>query len=71
MTSDNRRSIRFSYLYAFLFSLALGFLVVLGAASEPVRGLAGAMAGGGSANAAEVLPQHKTAVGRYFDRPAK
>lgn len=33
--------------------------------------LGGAAAGGGSANAAGVLPQHKAAVGRYFDRPEK
>jgi hypothetical protein len=32
--------------------------------------LAGAAAGGGSANAAGVLPQHRAAVGKYFDRPA-
>src|SRR5438067_4978298 len=31
-------------------------------------GLRGAAAGGGSANAAGVLPQHRAAVGRYFDR---
>jgi hypothetical protein len=36
---------------------------------RPAAGsLAGAAAGGGSATAAEVLPQHKAAVGRYFDR---
>ncbi len=34
-------------------------------------GLTGAAAGGGSANAAPVLPQHRAAVGRYFDRPVK
>lgn len=34
-------------------------------------GLTGAAAGGGSANAAPVLPQHRAAVGRYFDRPEK
>ena len=34
-------------------------------------GLTGAAAGGGSANAAPVLPQHRAAVGRYFDRPMK
>ncbi len=34
-------------------------------------GLTGAAAGGGSANAAPVLPQHRGAVGRYFDRPEK
>jgi len=34
-------------------------------------GLTGATAGGGSANAAPVLPQHRGAVNRYFDRPAK
>lgn len=40
------------------------------AAGPPGAGaLAGAAAGGGSANAAPVLPQHKAAVGRYFDRP--
>lgn len=33
--------------------------------------LSGAAAGGGSANAAGVLPQHRAAVGKYFDRPAK
>jgi hypothetical protein len=42
------------------------------AAGQPGAGaLAGAAAGGGSANAAPVLPQHKAAVGRYFDRPGK
>ncbi|VTR94997.1 Uncharacterized protein (Fragment) OS=uncultured bacterium GN=ACD_39C01427G0001 PE=4 SV=1 [Gemmata massiliana] len=34
-------------------------------------GLTGAAVGGGSANAAPVLPQHRGAVGRYFDRPVK
>ena len=34
-------------------------------------GLTGAAVGGGSANAAPVLPQHRGAVGRYFDRPMK
>jgi hypothetical protein len=34
-------------------------------------GLTGAAAGGGSANTATVLPQHKAAVGRYFDRSKK
>lgn len=33
--------------------------------------LSGPAAGGGSANSANVLPQHKAAVGRYFDRPMK
>lgn len=33
--------------------------------------LQGAAASGGSANAPIVLPQHRGAVGRYFDRPAK
>jgi hypothetical protein len=33
--------------------------------------LKGAAAGGGSANAATVLPQHRAAVERYFDRPKK
>ncbi|MBN9524393.1 hypothetical protein J0H58_38745 [bacterium] len=42
------------------------------AAGPPGSGaLAGAAAGGGSATAAPVLPQHKAAVGRYFDRPGK
>jgi hypothetical protein len=41
-------------------------------AGAPQTGaLAGATAGGGSANAAGVLPQHRAAVGRYFDRPEK
>ena len=41
--------------------------------AEPPQagGLTGAAAGGGSANAAPVLPQHRAAVGRYFDRPGK
>jgi hypothetical protein len=33
--------------------------------------LAGAAAGGGSSSAAVVLPRHRAAVGRYFERPAK
>jgi hypothetical protein len=33
--------------------------------------LAGAAAGGGSANSQVVLPRHRPAVERYFDRPAK
>jgi hypothetical protein len=33
--------------------------------------LAGARAGGGSANTAPVLPQHRGTVERYFDRPMK
>jgi hypothetical protein len=33
--------------------------------------LAGAAAGGGSANSQVVLPRHRGAVERYFDRPAK
>jgi phosphate uptake regulator len=33
--------------------------------------LDGAMAGGGSANTQVVLPRHRGAVERYFDRPAK
>ena len=33
--------------------------------------LGGAAAGGGSVNATTVLPQHRAAVARYFDRPAK
>jgi hypothetical protein len=41
------------------------------AAPPQAGGLAGAAAGGGSANAAPVLPQHRAAVDRYFDRPAK
>ncbi len=41
-------------------------------AGPPKAGaLTGAAAGGGSANTAPVLPQHKGAVDRYFDRPAK
>jgi hypothetical protein len=41
-------------------------------AGPPQAGaLGGAAAGGGSANAAGVLPQHRAAVGRYFDRPEK
>jgi hypothetical protein len=32
--------------------------------------LTGAAAGGGSANTAVVLPRHRGAVGRYFERPA-
>jgi hypothetical protein len=32
--------------------------------------LGGAAAGGGSANAGVVLPRHRGAVGRYFERPA-
>jgi hypothetical protein len=32
--------------------------------------LAGAAAGGGSANTQPVLPRHKGAVERYFERPA-
>jgi hypothetical protein len=41
--------------------------------AEPPRSgsLAGATAGGGSSNSANVLPQHKAAVGKYFDRPEK
>jgi hypothetical protein len=34
-------------------------------------GLTGAATGGGSANTAPVLPQHRGAVDRYFDRPMK
>lgn len=41
------------------------------AAPPQAGGLTGAAAGGGSANAAPVLPQHRGAVGRYFDRPEK
>ena len=37
----------------------------------PAEALKGAAAGGGSANAATVLPQHRAAVERYFDRPKK
>jgi hypothetical protein len=33
--------------------------------------LGGAAAGGGSANAGVVLPRHRGAVGRYFERPAR
>lgn len=33
--------------------------------------LAGAATGGGSANTAPVLPQHRAATDRYFDRPMK
>lgn len=39
---------------------------------SPTAGaLNGAMTGGGSANTVQILPQHKAAVERYFDRPAK
>jgi hypothetical protein len=41
------------------------------AGAPQAGGLTGAAAGGGSANAAPVLPQHRGAVGRYFDRPGK
>jgi hypothetical protein len=41
-------------------------------AGPPQTGsLGNAAAGGGSANSATVLPQHKAAVGRYFERTAK
>jgi hypothetical protein len=41
-------------------------------AGAPQSGsLTGTAAGGGSSNSAPVLPQHKAAVGRYFDRPMK
>ena len=38
---------------------------------DPSRGgaLTGAQAGGGSTNAQVVLPQHRTAVERFFARP--
>jgi hypothetical protein len=39
--------------------------------SPQAGGLTGATTGGGSANAAPVLPQHRGAVDRYFDRPKK
>jgi hypothetical protein len=41
--------------------------------SEAVQSgaLSGAAAGGGSANTGVVLPRHRGAVGRYFERPAK
>jgi hypothetical protein len=41
------------------------------AAPPQAGGLTGARAGGGSANTAPVLPQHRGTVDRYFDRPMK